>query len=72
MKAILEFNLPEDKDQFTLANRGMDYWSALWDLQQEIRKHYKYDEKEETTWETVQNMFFEILGDRSIDLDEIS
>jgi len=37
MKAKLEFNLPEDKDDFKLAQRGADYFRFLWDLDQEIR-----------------------------------
>ena len=42
MKAILEFNLPDDADQHNLALNGVKYWSALWDFKEtfrSIRKH---------------------------------
>ena len=34
MKAILEFNLPEDKENFDLANNALNYYSALFEFDQ--------------------------------------
>jgi hypothetical protein len=42
MKAILEFNLPEDQQDFELATKGMKFWSILWDLDQSLRAKTKY------------------------------
>ena len=42
MKAILEFNLPEDQQEFDLATKGMAFWSILWDLDQSLRAKTKY------------------------------
>ena len=42
MKAILEFNLPEDQQDFDLANSGMKFWSVLYDLDQSLRTKTKY------------------------------
>jgi hypothetical protein len=47
MKAILEFNLPEDKENFDLANNGLNYYSALFEFDQWLRSEYKYNNKEE-------------------------
>lgn len=44
MKAVLEFNLPEEQDYFDLAQRGGAYESILHDIQQFIRKQIKYGE----------------------------
>jgi hypothetical protein len=30
MRAILEFNLPEDKEDFDFANNGINYYSAAY------------------------------------------
>ena len=30
MKAILEFNLPEDEEQFNTASKGMDWALVVW------------------------------------------
>jgi len=42
MKAILEFNLPEDQQDFELATKGMKFWSILWDLDQSLKAKTKY------------------------------
>jgi len=42
MKAILEFNLPDDQQDFDLATRGMKFWSILWELDQSLRSKTKY------------------------------
>jgi len=47
MKAILEFNLPEDKENFDLANNGLNYYSALFEFDQWLRSEYKHNNKEE-------------------------
>lgn len=44
MKAILEFNLPEDKDDHFYAVHGVEYWSALWDIDQRIRDTLKHQD----------------------------
>ncbi len=47
MKAILEFNLPEDNTEFELATNASKMYSVLWDMDQWLRAEYKYmpDEK---------------------------
>ena len=42
MKAILEFNLPEDQQDFELATKGLKFWAVLWDLDQSLRTKTKY------------------------------
>ena len=42
MEAILKYDLPEDKDEFTLATKGNEFWNCLWDLDQECRGNEKY------------------------------
>ena len=44
MKAILEFDLPEDQEQFDAANRGMDWALVAWETDQLLRKKLKYEE----------------------------
>jgi len=42
MKAILEFNLPEDNNEFTLAVDAAKWYSLAWDLDQHLRSQIKY------------------------------
>jgi flavin-dependent dehydrogenase len=46
MKAILEFNLPEDKDEYDFANNGLNYYLALVEFDRWLRSEYKYNGNE--------------------------
>lgn len=43
MKVIMEFQLPDEQEEFNTASKGADYKLALWDVAQEVfrpaRKH---------------------------------
>lgn len=73
MKAKLTFNLPEDQAEFDFATQGSNMHSALWDISQELRTLWKYEELDEKEWdmvERIRNKFFEILEDHQIKLDK--
>ena len=42
MKATIEFNLPEEEEQFNAANKGMDWALLAWDVDQLLRDKLKY------------------------------
>ena len=42
MKAILEFDLPEDSEEFEIASKAMDWSILAWDIDQYIRNRLKY------------------------------
>ena len=44
MKAILEFELPDDKVEFDTASKAMDWAILAWDMEQYIRNRLKYEE----------------------------
>jgi len=73
MKATLEFNLPDDQAEFDLATQGSNMYSALWDISQELRTLWKYEELSDQEWkmvERIRDKFFEILDDHQIKLDK--
>jgi len=47
MKATLEFNLPEDQDEFNYATNAFNYYMALVEMDEWLRSEYKYNGKEE-------------------------
>ena len=51
MKAVLEFNLPDDKEQFDVAAKAMDWSLLVWDIDQSIRTLMKYHPEEYKTGE---------------------
>lgn len=42
MKAKLEFNLPDDQQDFTVAVNAMNFWHVLWEMDQYLRSNTKY------------------------------
>ena len=55
MKAILEFNLPEDKEEFAVATKAMDWSLLVWDIDQFIRNKIKYEQDREGVLQLVRN-----------------
>ena len=51
MKAILEFNLPEENSDFQAAISGHNYKSAIWDFDQLLRSEMKYKELSDETYD---------------------
>jgi hypothetical protein len=50
MKAVLEFDLPEDQDDFQAAINGNNYKSAIWNFDQLLRSEMKYKELSDQTY----------------------
>jgi len=44
MKAILEFELPEDREEYVAASRGMEWALLVWHIDQFIRNKIKYEQ----------------------------
>jgi hypothetical protein len=74
MKAIIEFNLPEDQEEYQMANNASKMYMALWDIKQLFRSTLKYNPtglscKELEQWEAMRSEFFEILDNNDMKLD---
>ncbi len=73
MKATLEFNLPEDDAEFYCATKGTAMLNVLWELQQELRKLYKYEELNEDEYKIVERMrdfLNDSLNDNDVNLNK--
>jgi hypothetical protein len=74
MKAILEFNLPDDDQDFTLANNASKYWSSLWELDQHLRGLTKYGELSDDVYKALtetRDKLREIMSDNGVSLDDV-
>lgn len=74
MKAILEFNLPEEQSEFELASNANKYYSILWELDQHLRSKIKYADENTPdlfieTLQMVRDHFWELIEENKIDLD---
>lgn len=47
-KARLEFNLPEEQDDFYVALKGVSYSCCIHDIFEELRKRIRYPSEKET------------------------
>ena len=73
MKALLEFNLPEDEHEFYCATKGQAMLNVLWEMQAELRKLYKYEELNEDEWkivERLQDFLNDSLNENEINLNK--
>ena len=55
MKAILEFNLPEDREEYVAASRGMEWALLVWHIDQFIRNKIKYEQDKDGILQLVRN-----------------
>jgi len=72
MKAILEYNLPEDENEFRLAMDSSNMLSCLIELELELRNIYKHEDLKENQFELIDKIrttFYEILESNQIKIN---
>ncbi len=74
MKAIIEFELPEDQEEYEKANNANKMYMALWDIRQLFRSKLKYNsdglnDEQLEQWEAMRGDFFDILENNDLKLD---
>lgn len=76
MKAILEFNLPDDEQEYNLANNAMNFWNVLWELDQELRANTKYAPDDMTdddydAYQKIRETLNELMIENNVSLDMV-
>jgi len=77
MKAILEFNLPDDQVEFDLANNGRNFWSVLWELDQDLRAKTKYapddlPQDKYDAYQEIRDRIYELLSEHNVGFDIVN
>jgi hypothetical protein len=73
MKAKLEFNLPEYKYEREKAVQADAMFASLWDVQQELRRLWKYEELTEEQFkmvERIRDSFHSIIQEHNVNLNK--
>ena len=75
MKAILEFELPEDRQDFDFATQGSDWWNVCWEMDQWLRgqiKHPAGDMSDDTyeAFKKCREKLHELTYDSNLNLDQ--
>ena len=76
MKAILEFNLPEDNQEFELATKGLKFWSVLWELDQSLRTKTKdapdnLPQDKYDAYQEIRDELRELMSDNNVNFDMV-
>ena len=76
MKAILEFNLPDDQQDFDLAVSSMKFWSVLFDLDQSLRAKTKYapdnlPQDKYDAYQEIRDELRELMSNNNISFDMV-
>ena len=73
MKATLEFNLPDDQDDFQDAVNGHKWRLMVWNFDQKLRSQLKYNDKlspeQYKVYEEIRNLLWEKMGEEGLSLD---
>ena len=71
MKAILEFDLPEEQVEFNLAVNGNKWSFVAWKVDQELRSKIKYSEsiteEQRDIYQEVRNLINEYMMEQGLD-----
>jgi hypothetical protein len=68
-KGQLTFDLPEEQNEWEMANKASDVYSVLSELDNELRNHLKYGshpEWDDATVEEIRKILNDLMMDRSI------
>jgi small-conductance mechanosensitive channel len=71
MKAILKFNLPEEREEFELASNAAKYSIVLSDIDNHLRskiKHADLTDEQYEVYEEVRKQLWEYIQDQGIQL----
>ena len=76
MKAILEFNLPDDQQDFEMASNALKFWSVLYELDQDLRAKTKYasddlPQDKYDAYQEVREKLYELMSENLISLDMV-
>lgn len=72
MKAIFEFNLPDDINEYAVMNQASKVQSFLWDFSQQLRAWQKYhhDFKDANdALDKIREEFYRLINEHNINLD---
>lgn len=72
MKAIFEFNLPEDQREYDIMSKSLKTQSFLWEFSQQLRAWYKYhhDFKDANdALDKIREEFYRLLNAHEVNID---
>ena len=72
MKAIFEFDLPEDQHEYEVMSQSPKTQRFLWDFSQQLRSWRKYDhdfKDADDALDKIRDEFYRLLNEHKINID---
>ena len=72
-KAVLCYDLPDERSDFRMATNAIDYWCALSCLQDKIRATLKWEQltpEAYEAWEKISDAFNSALDEHNVNMDD--
>jgi len=66
MKAILEFDLPEEREELEMSLTAYRYYNVLCDLDNWLRREIKYNDRHEL--QEVRDVLYTMLDDENLEI----
>jgi hypothetical protein len=66
----LKYRLPEEQQEYEMAYNGALYKIVLTELDEELRRKYKYEDQHNIPIEEVRKLICDLLADRNLTLYE--
>jgi hypothetical protein len=70
MKSILEFKLPEDREEYVVASRGMEWALLVLDIDQFIRNKIKYEQDKDGILQLVRDRLHFNMEEKGLNFPE--
>ena len=70
MKAILEFKLPEDREEYVAASKGMEWALLVLDIDQFIRNKIKYEQDKDGILQLVRDRLYFNMEEKGLKYPE--
>ncbi len=68
MNGLLTFKLPEEKEDFEMAQKGWDYRHVLSDILEDLRNKYKYQDKTTVDIQEFREFIYDLIKDRNLEI----
>lgn len=70
MMSVLQFDLPEEREEFERATKATDLCSFIWDFEQYLRGQWKYDDPPDDI-NAIWNKWHELKNEEGINMDKL-
>jgi hypothetical protein len=72
MKAVFEFNLPEDQREYEVMSQATKAQTFLWNFSQQLRTWYKYGHQfkdADDALNSIRDEFYRLLNEHEVNID---